>query len=196
MKNSILILILLSVTAFAQMKGGMDLESESMMKESMQEKLSRSKEISKNAVPSTGVIDQNHYYLGPGDIIFIKINPQMSTGEYVSVSPDGNLVLPRSFGVVDVNDKTIVDVKKQIENTIKVKYDEVIVFLQNPKQCVVEIKGDVIYPDIYTVPGSYKVSDLINLANSDPDQSASGRPANLSSIVTDRVQFLTFPVCS
>lgn len=169
MKNIILFVVFISyLTAFSQSVG--DFGNDPMMMGDVEQKLKRQQEATlKESQPTTGFVNPEYYFLGPGDVLFLKVFPSIPQGEILTVTPEGLIVLPRNYGNLDVKSKSFKDITEEIKKQLK--SDNVQFSLYKSKNCVVEITGDVFNEKVYTLPGTYKISDLYKIANSIPEQS-------------------------
>lgn len=168
MIKSFIILLLLPFAILAQSVG--DFGSDPTMLGGIDQKLkAKQEQMLKESTPSTGFINAEYYYLGPGDVVFLKAFPSVVDGEMITISPEGFLVLPRSYGNVDVRKKSLSEVTSELKT--KMKTDNLQLSLYKAKSCIVEIEGNVLNDNLFTVPGSFRISDLYNLANSVPEQS-------------------------
>lgn len=94
--------------------------SESLLMGDVESKLKKQQELSKvDATPATGFVNNKIYYLGPGDVLFLKSIPAIPEGEIITISPDGMINLPRSYGNIDVKGKTLSEVEKIIQEKVK-----------------------------------------------------------------------------
>jgi len=152
---------------FSQSVG--DFGNENMMMGDLDSKLKKQEMSKFESVPSTGFVDNKIYYLGPGDVLFLKSLPSLPDGEFLTVSPDGFITLPRSYGSIDIKNINLEEVEKQIKE--KIKGNNITLTLYKSKICTVEIVGDVLNSKIYSLPGTYRVSDLYKIANYVSDQS-------------------------
>jgi protein involved in polysaccharide export with SLBB domain len=169
MKNIIYIFLFLSILpVFSQSVG--DLGSDPMMMGDVEQKLKKQQEsMLKESPASTGFVNPMFYYLGPGDVIFLKSFPALPQGELLTISPDGLLLLPRNYGVIDIKNKSLEEVTNLVKENVK--SDNVQISLYKSKNCVIDISGDVFNEKVYTLPGTYKISDLYKIANTIPEQS-------------------------
>ena len=168
MIKSFIILLLLPFAILAQSVG--DFGSDPTMLGGIDQKLkAKQEQMLKESTPSTGFINAEFYYLGPGDVVFLKAFPSVVEGEMITISPEGFLVLPRSYGNVDVRKKSLSEITTELKT--KMKTENLQLSLYKAKTCIVEIDGNVLNDNLFTVPGSFRVSDLYNIANSIPEQS-------------------------
>lgn len=116
--------------------------------------------------PTSSFVSDTFYYVGPNDIFSILVKPASINPEYAKVGADGKLSLSR-YGFVDVYGKTLLEVKKLIqEQVIKINLDaEVNISLYQPRNVLVKVSGNVRKPGIYLLPASLRVSDAISIAN-------------------------------
>lgn len=163
-------LLIFILTNFAYSQSVGDFGNESIMKSGLDNKIKKQQELSKvDNIPATGFVDNEMYYLGPGDIVFLKSIPAFPEGEILTITPEGILNLPRSYGKLDVKGKTFNEVTKLIAG--KLKSDNVSVDLYKAKVCSIEISGDILNAGIFTLPGTYRVSDVFNMSSYLSEQS-------------------------
>jgi len=167
MKLKIIILMMLTATvAFGQITGGSD--ESSFLKSGLDESSSfDSKMFESEQLPVSNILNPDKYYLGPGDILMIKALPMLTTAVPVVVSPDNKILLPRSGGLIDVNGKTLTEARELInESFTKYKSDAIVtVSFQKPHLCFITVEGNVVNSDVYNLLSTFKVSDVIQLAN-------------------------------
>ena len=167
MKFKIIIAMLLSTTGLLAQITGMS-ESNSVLKSEIENnKGMDSQMFETEQMPVSNVINPDYYYLGPGDVLMIKAIPMLTTPVPVVVSPDNMILLPRSGGLIDVNGKTLTEVRKLIEENItKYKSDAIVTTsFHKPHLSFVEVEGNVLNSSVYNLPSTFKVSDAIHLAN-------------------------------
>lgn len=116
--------------------------------------------------PSSPVIIDSLYYLGPGDVLNILTLPMNVKPEVVKVGPDGMIMLSR-YGSIDLKNLTLKEAKLHIKEVVHKQNSNATVFvsLLQPRIVMVEIKGAVLKPGIYSLPATYQVSDAINFSN-------------------------------
>jgi len=169
MKNSLVVIItciLISYYSFAQMTGAELMTSESM-KEEMENKMAGAEMTNLQAIPVGNSVDPNTYFVGPGDVLMIKLIPQMINEKYLPVSPEGKVILPRGYGIVDINNLTLFETQKAIDSVVRTHNSNTKVSLSlfQSRVCIISISGNVISPGNYTLPATYRVSTAIQYAN-------------------------------
>jgi len=160
------IFLAFSYQSISQMKGFNSLELEDLMKSDAVDKLNTEQFTETSNYAFGNVVNDEYYYLGPGDILNIQNLASLTQKEFVMVTPENKILLPR-IGEIDVNEITLAEAKQRIVKKIKEKIPESIVYvsLYKPRNVVVEITGNVDIPGTYTFPASYKISTLLKFAN-------------------------------
>lgn len=104
--------------------------------------------------------------LDPNDVLGISVSPILPNETIISVSPDMTIVIPE-IGVIDVREKTYAEVRTYLSEVIKKKVPNATVWvsLKQSRICMVHVRGDVENQGMFSVPASYRVSDLISMAN-------------------------------
>jgi len=128
----------------------------------LQQQISTEKEV----FPTTSIVIDTFYQVGPNDIFSILISPTNVNPELTKVSSDGQLILSR-YGFLDVKGKNLAQVKKDVELFVK-EFNpnaNVSLSLYKPRTCFVKITGNVRKPGIYYLPASYRISDAVAIAN-------------------------------
>lgn len=170
MKKTSLIIILIfsfiSSVLSQTTKGENPMESSQKMMEEFTKGISP--ELTKNiqSIPQGNNVDPNYYIVGPGDILSLTIMPLVPYPMNLIVSPSRTLVIPR-FGEVSLSDKSLVEARDTIQQFLRTKNKDIKVSLelQQPRMCLVTIRGNVIFPNVYTIPASFQISSAINYAN-------------------------------
>ena len=166
MKNILVLFLLIQSSLFAQLDGG-SFDPTSMFGDEIQQKLGSQKMMGETSIPVGSTVDPDVYKVGPGDIYTIKILPTSPIEEKVVVSPEGQLILPRSLGKIDVKNKTINQLRVEIQELANQNLEgsELIFSLYKARTCMVRISGNVLFPSIYNLPASFRVSNAIDFAN-------------------------------
>lgn len=164
----VLILFIFSFTSvFSQTtKGDNPLESGQKMMEEFSKGLSS--ELSKNTqtIPQGNNVDPRYYVIGPGDVLSLTMLPLVPYPMTLTVSPSRTLTIPR-FGEISLLNKSIIQAQDTIQQFMRERNKDIKVslVLQQPRMCLVTIRGNVIFPNVYTIPASFQVSSAINYAN-------------------------------
>lgn len=159
------IFFIVSFAAFCQITGLPTLQDESLLKSEgslqFQQQL-----LQPENFPSSPVVIDSLYYLGPGDVLNILILPVNVKPEIVKVGPDGMIMLSR-YGSIDLKNLTFKEAKLHIEEVVHKQNSNATVFvsLLQSRIVMVNINGAVLKPGIYSLPATYRVSDAINLSN-------------------------------
>jgi len=123
-------------------------------------------------------INPDEYMVGPGDKLTIYLWGTLDQDYTLTVTPEGTLLIP-TVGVVDVTNKTLTAVKKEIIGKVKKRYEkvEVDVLLVGLREFRIHIFGQVTNPGSYIVTGVDRISDLIELAGGFLRKAPSARTA-------------------
>ncbi len=152
--------------AFAQLKGGSDVEPEDFLEKQMQKSSSLQDLIKTQDMPVGDIINSEYYFIGPGDIISIIALPIINMEYPVKVSPDNTIIIPR-IGKLDLNGMNL----KKVQDTVSKLFLKrnsnalVSVSLAQARLCLVNVKGNVLNPGTFTLPASYRVSSAIRFCN-------------------------------
>jgi len=172
MKKIAIILILLIVAnihSWAQLKGlpsGSSLEKEDIFKLQTPTDKMLTSAIEQDRMPVGNIVEPKYYYLGPGDIISLQVNPIIPYETPLMISPDLTLVLPRG-GELSVRNMTLEKLKDTLIHIFKQRNEkvDVNVSLRKARTVIVTISGNVLFPGTYALPSSYRVSTAIKFAN-------------------------------
>jgi protein involved in polysaccharide export with SLBB domain len=109
-------------------------------------------------------IDPDEYMVGPGDKLTIYLWGTLDKDYTLTVTPEGQLLIP-TVGVVDVTNKTLTTVKKEVVEKVKKRYEkvDVDVILVGLREFRIHVFGQVRSQGSYIVTGVDRVSDLIDL---------------------------------
>ncbi|MGB9701953.1 MAG: SLBB domain-containing protein [Candidatus Kapaibacteriota bacterium] len=168
-KIAIIVFTLLIFTNFTKAqvtKGESPFENESKLQEEISKSLSDEMTKSAQSIPTGNIVDPKYYYIGPGDVFTLTISPVMPFPSIITVSPTTTITIPR-FGDINLANKTIAQAQDTIQKFLQERNKDLtcVFSLQKPRICLVTIKGNVLFPNIYSVPASYQVSTAINYAN-------------------------------
>jgi protein involved in polysaccharide export with SLBB domain len=107
-------------------------------------------------------IDPAEYPVGPGDELSIDIWGQIDVHHVLTVTPEGNLLVPR-VGRIQVGEMCLSDAKEVIREAVlrSFRNAEVTVTLLNLRMVKVTVAGAVTTPGIYSVPANTRVSEVI-----------------------------------
>ncbi len=163
----IIIFLSINLNSFAQVtKGESPFETERTMQEEFTKTLGSDITKATASIPVGNSINSDFYYLGPGDVLSITINPIQPYPATVQVTPSSSIIIPR-FGVFNVQNMTISQAKDTILKELLKRNPNITVdiSLQKARMSMVNIKGNLLFPNIYVMPSSFQVSTAINYAN-------------------------------
>lgn len=153
-----LLALVLPILSFAQSSGSMiDLDKLSARTNSSLTQL-----LTAEQVPTDDVVDPTVYVVGPGDVISLQTTGVDFTEKLAIVSPENTLLLER-FGLVNVSNMTLQQLRDSLQSSMRRRAPEIDVFvsLRRPRLVYVSLKGNVPFPGTYAVPASMRVSTLL-----------------------------------
>jgi protein involved in polysaccharide export with SLBB domain len=163
----IMISLLASMTIKAQLMGS---SSDFDMTKLMQSSSTGSADLLKaELLPSDNIVDADHYRIGPGDVLSIQTLSGNATEQFVSITPENSVLVPR-IGELSLKNATLAQAKSMIIAMMKERNPNatVTVMLRKCRSLYISIRGNVRYPGTYAVPASMRVSTVIRLANQPP----------------------------
>jgi protein involved in polysaccharide export with SLBB domain len=166
----ILLLVIVFLTAgriYSQVSGGNNVfEGSGLLQNDIGSQLSDEKILQNETLPMGNAINPDFYIMGPGDVLSIQVFPFMASPKNVFVTPDCSVLLPR-LGEVNVKNMTLTKVRDTISKMYQYanQTSKAYLTLKDARKCLVNIKGNVTTPSIYTLPASYQVSTAITFAN-------------------------------
>lgn len=165
-KIILFMLIFGSINAIAQVAGGSIMDTKDLLQADISSQLDNDRLLKSDVMPVGNMIDPNYYFIGPDDLISIQVIPSMASPKVMSVSPDGSVLIPR-LGVLNLKGMTLAQAQDTITKVIIKNNPNAQVFLtlRDTRRCLINIKGNVFTPTIYTLPAAYQVSTAISFAN-------------------------------
>lgn len=173
-KKSILNLILLLCIGYTAESQVMGSSSDFDMTKLMQQNAPSGSELLRTELlPSDNIVDPITYRVGPGDVLSIQILSGNATEQYISITPENSVLIPR-IGEVSLLGKTLSQAKDTIITVMKNRNPQatITVMLRKSRTLYISIKGNIRFPGTYTVPASMRVSTIIRLANQPPKSAA------------------------
>jgi protein involved in polysaccharide export with SLBB domain len=173
-KKSILNLILLLCIGYTSESQVMGSSSDFDMTKLMQQNAPSGSELLRTELlPSDNIVDPITYRVGPGDVLSIQILSGNATEQYISITPENSVLIPR-IGEVSLLGKTLSQAKDTIITVMKNRNPQatITVMLRKSRTLYISIKGNIRFPGTYTVPASMRVSTIIRLANQPPKSAA------------------------
>jgi polysaccharide export outer membrane protein len=175
MNRILFVLVILTTVAMdgmAQTLGdvfGSDKSLEKMLGGDLLEKQSQVSQLPKDAsgLFSDRVIDAHSYRLGPYDVLAYSMWQPVNQMAFLSVNPDGLLVLPR-IGEFHVAGRTLDSVRAELRSRLSERLAgkaEVSLSLYRPRSILVNVSGAIRQPGQYVVTAASRVNLAIQLAN-------------------------------
>ena len=154
---------------FSQTKGFSSFDTESLFKDEAISNLSSNSLSQSEGFTFGSVINPDFYKLGPGDILLYQNLLEEPSQQQIFVSPECKIMIPR-IGEIDLLGKTLTEVKQLVLEKIKLKNpnNEAWITLYKPRNVMVTINGNVLFPGTFILPSSYRVSNAINVSNLPP----------------------------
>jgi protein involved in polysaccharide export with SLBB domain len=152
---------------YTQVAGGNNiLEGSGLLQTDIGSQLSDDKALQSETLPIGNTINPDYYIMGPGDMLSIQVFPFMSSPKNIYVTPDCAILLPR-LGELNLINMNLTQVRDTISKLYKNANQSARAFvtLRDARKCLINIKGNVTTPSIYTLPASYQVSTAITFAN-------------------------------
>lgn len=111
------------------------------------------------------VVDPDEYYVGPGDMFAIVFGGKLVNRYTLEVTPEGVLLIPE-FGPVDVAGVSLSTAKERILRALRSRYRDVdiSIFLVQLRRVKVTVSGEVLFPGVYILSASDRVSEAIRMA--------------------------------
>ncbi|MFO7526198.1 MAG: polysaccharide biosynthesis/export family protein [Ignavibacteriaceae bacterium] len=111
---------------------------------------------------TSGVIDEEKYIMGPGDVIFISISGIEEVTFNSRVNYEGNLYIPR-VGGIDLKNKSLSESKSIIIERLNRYYKDVEIFisLAEFRRIKVSLIGDVVTPSTVALKSNARLLDLL-----------------------------------
>lgn len=111
---------------------------------------------------TSGVIDEEKYTVGPGDILFISISGIEEVTFNSQINYEGNLYIPR-VGGIDLKNKSLSESKRIITDRLSRYYKDVDIFisLAEFRRIKVSLIGDVVTPSTVTLRSNSRLLDLL-----------------------------------
>ena len=152
---------------YGQTKGFSAGDNESLLKSDALEGLKASQQaMNSNAMAVDNIVSPQQYRIGPGDILSYQLLNSAGVEQLLQVTPENSVLLPR-IGEVSLIGKTLAEAKDTIIQIVKQRNANTPVYitLRQPRLAIVNVRGNVLFPNTYTLPASMKVSTAIKLAN-------------------------------
>lgn len=161
--------VIISNNLASQTKGFTNFDTDFFFKENSLSNLSSNLLEQAEGFTYGSIVYSDFYKLGPGDILLFQNLLEEPSQQQIFVSPECKIFLPR-IGELDVLDKTLSEVKQLVLEAVKAKNpkNEGWVSLYKPRNVMVTVNGNVLFPGTYILPSSYRVSNAISIANIQP----------------------------
>lgn len=161
-----IIFFLSSNFLLSQIKGLSTVDPEKLFQDDVIGRLDKDQEAIKDFTTVGNTVDPKYYYVGPGDILALQNIPFSITTEYLRVTPEVSVLIPR-IGEINLRGKTLEEAKELIINSIKKRNAEAIVSLSlyKPRNVLISVRGNVIKDGVYAFPASFRISTAIQMAN-------------------------------
>jgi protein involved in polysaccharide export with SLBB domain len=149
------------------------------------------------------------YHVGPGDVLEVSVVGEPVVSGPVTVSPDGNIVLPL-VGPVFVNDLTLPQVTDKVKAALKdfIREPQIVVAMRqaSPRRQFAYLLGQVARPGVYEMQEGWTVADLVAVAGGPAPSAALSKafilrksetiPVNLEQLLIDGNTSANLPLTS
>ena len=110
-------------------------------------------------------VDPNEYRVGPGDELVLSIGSPTDLLLPLTVTADGALLIP-SVGAVDLRRLTLREAEQLVAERCRPAYPQALISLHlvRPALLRIPVTGLVTEPGIYTLPGTARLADLLQVA--------------------------------
>jgi protein involved in polysaccharide export with SLBB domain len=156
----ILILIITTLSIFAQFSGSSSMKD--LFMEDQLESLKSMDNIVDKSIPYSRRVDPKLYKCGPGDVFLFKVMPYSTKDEQIIVDPEGKLILPRNYGAFDAYNKSIFELRKEIQEKLEKDENSIVFSLMKPRSVIIKIEGDIKSPGLKTLPANFTIEDVVN----------------------------------
>lgn len=157
----------LALSLYAQVSGFSNggLETDKLLSGASQQKALQDAALKSDIISFDNVINAQKYMMGPGDVLVFQKLDAASVEEYLTVTPENTLFIPR-LGMISLVGKTLEQARDTIIQLQKQRTPNIIcaVALRKPRTAYVTVRGNVLFPGTVTVPASMRVSAVIKLA--------------------------------
>ncbi|MGA2298401.1 MAG: polysaccharide biosynthesis/export family protein, partial [FCB group bacterium] len=147
-------------------KGISPFESQGILKDDILDKADLEKLQKTDMMPIGNVIISEYYKVGPGDILSYLNLTVNGYQQFLTITPENTVIVPR-IGVVDINNKTLSQVRDTIINLINQRNPNATSYitLYQPRTVIISLSGNTLFPGTKTFPASYRVSTAIKASN-------------------------------
>jgi polysaccharide export outer membrane protein len=162
----LIIFALICTNVFAQLDAP-NFNASELLKSNIEGQLSQDFNQLGEQVPAGNDIDPEFYFIGPGDILALQVlSIHTQKPVKLKVNPDVSVIVPR-MGKISLKNKTLAEAGKFLDSLWKLRNPEfeTSLSLYQPRICIVDIEGNVFFPQIYNLPSTYTVSTAIKNAN-------------------------------
>jgi protein involved in polysaccharide export with SLBB domain len=178
-KTNLLALWIFLLSAFytyAQTKGFSGNDGESLIRPDALEGLKSAQQaLGQNPIAVDNIVYAQHYRIGPGDILSLQIIDVAGIEQILQVTPENSILLPR-IGEVSLMGKSLAEAKDTILQVLKKRNPALAAYvsLRQPRMAIISVRGNVLFPNTYTLPASMKVSTAVKLANQPQSSGSQG----------------------
>jgi len=156
--------VLSNSLSFGQVKGFSPIDTDRFLQDEFSSRFNDGSQLQTENIPLGDIIVPEFYYVGPGDILTVQNLTTSISNQYIVVSPESTVLLPR-IGEVDLKGKTLAEARIAIIEAIKGKNKKALAYvtLFKPRMVIITLKGDVTIQGSFTVPASYRVSTALKM---------------------------------
>ncbi len=158
--------LLYSYNSYSQIKGISQFDTETLLQEQAVNNADINKITRGERVAVGNIIQPEYYYVGPGDILTIMNLSASLFPDYVTVSPENTILLPR-LGEISLMGKTLKEARDTILKLIieRNPNTSAFVLLYQPRTVLVTINGNVINSGTQVMPATYTISTALKMTS-------------------------------
>ncbi|MES2765715.1 MAG: SLBB domain-containing protein [Bacteroidota bacterium] len=151
---------------YGQTKGFSTGDNESLLKTDALEGLKSTQSLPNSTMAVDNIVSPAQYRMGPGDVLSLQILNAASAEQILIVTPENSVLLPR-IGEVSLLKMTLAQAKDTLLKIIKARNPvaNAYITLRQPRTAIISVRGNVLFPNSYSLPASMKVSTALKLAN-------------------------------
>lgn len=172
MKRIIVLFLLFSATLIAQESSSLFgqnpiFDRENPKYESSLERMYKNRSVLETISPQVleGVLDDEEYFVGPGDQFQIHLFGELENDFICMVLPEGEVLIP-TVGAVSISGLSLKAAKEKLGQKIKTTYikSDIRISLVGLRKFRIYLSGEVLKPGTYFAQASDRVSDILEVA--------------------------------
>ncbi len=151
-------------SAYSQVKGFSPIQTEKLLQEDFTSRFNQQNIFDQGQMPIGDIIDPDYYYVGPNDILAVQNLTTTITTQYLTVTPENSVLIPR-VGKVSLKGMVLTDAIKAITKAFKEKNEKAMIYVSlfKPRKVIVTLQGNVSTKGSFVLPASYRVSTALSV---------------------------------